>query len=450
MASHRSAAPALVDSSRFRWTPVPLHVLIIGGGIGGLCLAQGLRKAGISVAVYERDRAPDARLQGYRLNIEPIGSQALHACLPAQLWNLLVATAGDPGPRMGVFDERLRELMQEDEDGASDDPATAHHAVSRITLRRLLLSGLGDVVRFNKQFLRYEQSGPNTVTAYFSDGSAATGQLLVGADGVGSRVRRQLLPEARGIDTPAVGVGGKLPITSRTLAWLPQQLTMTKNMVLPPRDFLFTAAFRRRDASTDPDTMRQTLNRLCAMGLEPDELLHELENDYIMWAFVTHRQQVAERAVDLGAMALQSLVEERVADWHPTLRRLIAETDASTVQAFDFSAAAPVEPWKTSNVTLLGDALHYMPPVGGMGGNAALHDAHLLCQAIASAVRGEVDLEEALSECEDEMRTHGFAAVRASLMYTRLAISRVRPLRTMARSFFRLCGWVPPLRRAIF
>src|SRR5690242_3064929 len=62
--------------------PTPLHVLIIGGGIGGLCLAQGLNKAGVSVAVYERDRALDARLQGYRLNIEPAGSLALHACLP--------------------------------------------------------------------------------------------------------------------------------------------------------------------------------------------------------------------------------------------------------------------------------------------------------------------------------------------------------------------------------
>jgi hypothetical protein len=68
---------------------------------------------------------------------------------------------------------------------------------------------------------------------------------------------------------------------------------------------------------------------------------------------------------------------------------LIAETDARTVQAFDFSAAAVVKPWSTTNVTLLGDALHYMPPVGGMGGNAALHDASLLCPALISVENGE-------------------------------------------------------------
>ncbi|MFE0153684.1 NAD(P)-binding protein [Nonomuraea sp. NPDC059007] len=92
----------------------PLRVVIVGGGIGGLCLAQGLHAAGIDVAVYERDAAPDARVQGYRLNIEPVGSRALHDCLPAPLWHILVATAGDPGSGMGVFTERIRLLMRED------------------------------------------------------------------------------------------------------------------------------------------------------------------------------------------------------------------------------------------------------------------------------------------------------------------------------------------------
>jgi hypothetical protein len=46
------------------------------------------------VVVYERDRTSDARLQGCRLSIEPPGSAALHRCLPAELWHLLVALPG--------------------------------------------------------------------------------------------------------------------------------------------------------------------------------------------------------------------------------------------------------------------------------------------------------------------------------------------------------------------
>ena len=81
-----------------------LYVLVVGAGVGGLCLAQGLKGAGVSVAVFERDRATDSRPQGYRLNIDPTGSRALSDCLSPDLWQVLVATAGDPGPGMGVFD----------------------------------------------------------------------------------------------------------------------------------------------------------------------------------------------------------------------------------------------------------------------------------------------------------------------------------------------------------
>jgi phytoene dehydrogenase-like protein len=68
------------------------HVGIIGGGIGSLALAQGLKKAGVSVAVYERDRTPTDRLQGYRVHISPKGSEALHSCLPPDLFELFAAT----------------------------------------------------------------------------------------------------------------------------------------------------------------------------------------------------------------------------------------------------------------------------------------------------------------------------------------------------------------------
>ena len=74
--------------------PAPFHVVIIGGGIGGLTLAQGLRQAGISAAVYERDRTPTDRLQGYRVHISPAGSLALHARLPPHLFEAFERTAG--------------------------------------------------------------------------------------------------------------------------------------------------------------------------------------------------------------------------------------------------------------------------------------------------------------------------------------------------------------------
>jgi len=426
-----------------------MHVLIIGGGIGGLCLAQGLRRRGVRVAVYERDRTPDARLQGYRLSIEPPGSAALHDCLPPGLWQILVATSGDQGERMGVFDEQLRQLMEEDAKPSRADPASGSHAISRVTFRQVLLAGLDDVVHFDKEFVRYERSGDGTVTAHFADGTSATGDLLVGADGARSRVRRQLLPHARRIDTPAIGVGGKLPLTSETQGWLPDRITATKNMVMPPRDFLFTAVFRRRGQPAD--VAGRLRDRLAAAGLDTDQLLRDAaDNDYIMWAFVAHRRSYPAGTDGLRGKALREVVEQRMARWHPVLRRLVAESDPDTIEQFDFAAAAPVKPWPDTSVTLIGDAIHYMPPVGGMGGNTALQDAQRLCAALAAAASGAEPLATALRGYQAEMLDRGFKTVRGVRLYTRMAISRSRLLRTTARGFFRLCGAVGPLRRAVF
>src|ERR1700680_4738153 len=88
------------------------HVAIVGGGIGGLCLAQGLKKAGISVAVYERDRTRTDRLQGYRIHISPGGSRALYACLPPALYELFVATCGRSSGGFRLVTEQLKELLR--------------------------------------------------------------------------------------------------------------------------------------------------------------------------------------------------------------------------------------------------------------------------------------------------------------------------------------------------
>jgi 2-polyprenyl-6-methoxyphenol hydroxylase-like FAD-dependent oxidoreductase len=85
-----------------------------------------------------------------------------------------------------------------------------------------------------------------------------------------------------------------------------------------------------------------------------------------------------------------------------------------------------------------------------MGGNTALQDASRLCRALATADRGEQPLDVAIDAYQREMLVRGFAAVRAVRLYTAMAISRSRLLRAVARGFFRLCGTIGPLRRAVF
>ena len=57
------------------------HVGIVGGGIGGLALAQGLAKAGLSVAVYERDRSSTDRLQG-SISVRRAAARSTTVCRP--------------------------------------------------------------------------------------------------------------------------------------------------------------------------------------------------------------------------------------------------------------------------------------------------------------------------------------------------------------------------------
>ena len=71
-----------------------MKVAVVGAGIGGLCLAQGLIRAGLEVTVYERDAELNSGGQGYRLHID--AGPALLACLPPDLYELCVATSGRP------------------------------------------------------------------------------------------------------------------------------------------------------------------------------------------------------------------------------------------------------------------------------------------------------------------------------------------------------------------
>src|SRR3954467_13314017 len=88
-----------------------LHVTIVGGGLGGLCLAQGLKKAGIGFTVFERDEDASARIQGYRLSITADGFEAIHSNLPTPLWERVQAATDPLTDGMSLVTEQPDELL---------------------------------------------------------------------------------------------------------------------------------------------------------------------------------------------------------------------------------------------------------------------------------------------------------------------------------------------------
>jgi salicylate hydroxylase len=209
------------------------HVGIVGGGIGGLALAQGLKKAGMSAAVYERDRTPTDRLQGYRVHISPKGSEALHSCLPAELFEVFAATCSVGNRGFRFLTEKMEELLSIEI--RSDARSIAQHrSASRITLRQVLLSGLDGILRFGKTFMHYEEMADGPIVLHFTDGSTATCDVLVGADGGNSRVRHQFLPHAQRIDTGAVGIAAKAMLTEENRRRLPPRVLAGTGMVMSP------------------------------------------------------------------------------------------------------------------------------------------------------------------------------------------------------------------------
>jgi 2-polyprenyl-6-methoxyphenol hydroxylase-like FAD-dependent oxidoreductase len=129
-------------------------------------------------------------------------------------------------------------------------------------------------------------------------------------------------------------------------------------------------------------------------------------------------------------------VRERIAGWAPGLDVLVAGSDPATVNAIRVRSAAPVAALPGGPVTLLGDAIHSMTPMAGIGANTALRDAATL----AAAITGGGDLHEAVAGYEREMLRYGFAAVRASLRNARTAASDSRLLRAGARGALKAAG----------
>jgi 2-polyprenyl-6-methoxyphenol hydroxylase-like FAD-dependent oxidoreductase len=387
----------------------PMNVIIIGAGTGGLCLAHGLKQAGINVAIYERDRTRTDGLQGYRVGINAHGVASLAACLPPDLYATFVATCARTPRHFNILTERLTELLSI----TLDEESMGGKSVSRMTLRQVLLTGLEQHIHFGKTFTRYEQHANGSVTAFFDDGTQATADLLVGADGARSKVRRQLLPEARLENTGIVSIAAKVPMSEASRALLPPKVLNGITLINAPKGF--GAIVHVMEFPWGADGLKEGIGGSDAELLTRwPGLLFDNTRDYLMWGVWGALRNLPANPKSLSQPALLALATEITDGWHPNLRALIRASDPDTAFAVDVRTSVPVDAWPTTNVTVLGDAVHLMTPGRGVGANTALRDAALLAARLGASQRGDMSGHDAVAGYEAQMREYGFHAVAES------------------------------------
>ncbi|MFF1820345.1 FAD-dependent oxidoreductase [Kribbella sp. NPDC058245] len=357
-----------------------MKVAIVGAGVGGLALAQGLLKAGVEVRVYERDPSPAFRRQGYRIHISPAGEQALAAVLPDRVRRRVIETATRPGDLLAGFDTQLNKQFEQTFPISGPDSVTS---IDRYAFRRAMMTGLEEVIAFSKEFIAYDVVGDG-VEIRFADGTTEQADVLVAADGAGSRVRAQLLPEFEVHDSGIRCIYGKIPLT--------------EGLSVPPeflRGFCFLNDGVGVGAAFAPVLFRTP----------PEEY-----GDYLMAVMTGTSDQLGRTDDELFTMPaeeLWALVGKQVANWNPVVRSLVDAAAASAAFPITLRTCTSVMPWPEGPVVLLGDAIHPMLPSAGAGANTALWDAARLTDALTGG--------SSLASYQAEMLAHGMAAVTESL-----------------------------------
>jgi salicylate hydroxylase len=323
-----------------------LHILLIGAGIGGLVAANALARFGFRVTLCEK--SVHLREVGAGLTVGP---NATHALEWLGLKEFL-ATHADCPQTGGTKHWKTGEVLIANRRGSAplETYGANYYQIHRADLHGALLAlaersplialrlgaGLVDVAQTDGE-----------VTAHFADGGTASGDLLVGADGIRSAVRACLFGPDRPRFTGQVAWRGLLPIERIPLS------------ALYPDSCVFTG---------------------------PDRILGRYKvrrGAYVNYVAIVRKSGWEEESWTIPSPVADLLAEYE--DWHEEVRMIIASTPEDQCFKWALFDRDPLPRWTLGRATLLGDAAHPMLPFLGQGAAMAIEDGVVLARCLAAA-----------------------------------------------------------------
>jgi 2-polyprenyl-6-methoxyphenol hydroxylase-like FAD-dependent oxidoreductase len=308
-------------------------VAIAGAGIGGLTLAIALRRRGVPVTVLER--ASELKPAGAGI---ALGPNAIVALERLGLRSAIVGAGASIG-RSAILDSDGRVL------GAELDVAALQReigapvvALQRTRLHDVLVDAAGPgVVRLGFTVLEYENLG-DRIRVISTDDDRVEADLLVGADGLNSSVRAQLVSDGA-------------PKYSGYTSW---------RGVTPA------------GAVAPPQRMTESWGRGERFGIV------NIGSGEIYWFAVANAE-----AGGADADVREELLA-RFGGWHEPVAAIVRATPAARILRTDISDRDPIDCWHRGPVVLLGDAAHPMTPNLGQGAGQAIEDAVVLDQCLSA------------------------------------------------------------------